>query len=313
MPISRRQLSVERGFGENQPSTSVRLAKLAVSLLIQCPVGDVALGPKVRGNVWGAVVRFVVIARPRTGSNALTAALSRQPDILCNGEIFSPDRVGVRWDKKSTSPEALLELRELRERDSDAFMERVFATNYGCAHVGFKIFDEHNALMLKKLIEDESIRKIILFRRNVLAQYSSVKLAMTTGDWVAGEKKSTGQAQPPGKVLFKKKRFWTYCKKYLRFYADTIRQIEDARQSFHLINYDEVNNQRLFRALVRFIGADFRRVPIAGGPLKQNSSNIVSRFSNQDDVKEFLEASGLQHWAFEGEVAFSLRKLGSTE
>jgi hypothetical protein len=250
-------------------------------------------------------MRFAVIASSRTGSSAFTESLNRRPDILCNGEIFHPQQVKVRWSKQELTLKVHKELLELRERDPNAFLERIYATNYGRVHVGFKIFGKHNPAVLKKLVKDRGVKKIVQFRRNVLAKYSSMQLAAATGEWGRTGPTTEKTGGTKEKVLFDPQHFWAFCQEYLKFYRDILQELEETNQGYHFINYEEINNPEFFRAAVRFIGGDTTNIKLATTMVKQNSTHILSRFSNPNDVREFLKANGLLHWSHEGEVTFS--------
>src|SRR5258708_862065 len=122
-------------------------------------------------------MRFVIVASPRTGSSHLTDLLNHQPDILCNGEIYHPLRVFVKWPRDKMEKRTRKTLRELRTQDPIAFKEYIFSNNFGRAHLGFKILNHQNNDVLQIVLDDSSIFKIILFRRNILANYSSGRIA----------------------------------------------------------------------------------------------------------------------------------------
>ena len=127
-------------------------------------------------------MRFVIIASARTGSSHLVNVLGGHPEVFCHGNVFAQHMMATFWPKgaRPTASEVgaiKSDLREIREKDPDAFLERVFSMDFGRAHVGFKIFRGQNDAILEKLIADSSVRKIVLFRRNVLANYSSAMLA----------------------------------------------------------------------------------------------------------------------------------------
>jgi len=62
--------------------------------------------------------------------------------------------------------------------------------------------------------------------------------------------------------------------------------------------------------LVNFVGADankqFAMDNLRREQVKQNSSNIISRFSNGEDVEAFLKKYGLEAWGHEAEVSLDV-------
>jgi len=253
-------------------------------------------------------MRFVIIGSPRTGSSHLVNMLGAHPEVLCNGNIFHPKHVWVFWPDADLSRAVKAELREQREADPERLTERVFSTNYGRPHVGFKIFEGQNDRILSKLIEDDSVRKVVLYRKNVLASYASKLIARKTGEFDATDDKKPQEAP---KVKFIAEKFMLFHNGYNKFYREVITHLVNARQNFHFINYEEINDPYLFGSLLNFIGAN----PLLGISkedqykihMKQNSSNICSRFANHEEVEQFLRQQGLLHWAQEGET--SLRYL----
>jgi hypothetical protein len=256
-------------------------------------------------------MRFVIIAARRTGSSHLVNTLSGHAEIFCHGNVFAPKMMAVFWPKEgrisADNAQALKsELRKLRKTDPEAFLDRIFATSYGRPHVGFKIFRGQNDEMLEKIIADSSIRKVVLFRRNLLASHSSDLAARDTGKW--GVRAGQEQLETP-KVLFAREGFAKYVTRHLEYYNSVLELLLRARQTFHFMEYEDINEPVLLRSLVNFIGAD------PGKPIiedqqrkrqaKQNSSNIISRFSNGNEVQEFLSARNLSSWMQEGETMIS--------
>jgi hypothetical protein len=257
-------------------------------------------------------MRFVIIASRRTGSSHLVNTLSGHPEIFCHGNIFGSHMMPVFWPKGQRKPKEIepikAELRELRDEDPQGFLDRVYALGHGKPHVGFKIFRGQNNRILETLIEAPSVRKLVLYRGNVLASYSSDVAAKNTGSWGARE----GHEKPPApKVKFSEDEFVAYYNENARWYSRIIRDLLSHREPFHLIRYEEINDPLFLRTIVNFIGADPNR-PIEASEqpkrqVKQNSSDIVSRFSDQDDVRQFLSRHSLLSWAHEGELSLTTR------
>jgi len=252
-------------------------------------------------------MRFAIIGSPRTGSSHLVTLLGSHPEILCNGNVFHPKNVWVFWPKKDLTEETRSELLELRRRDPEALLDRVFASSYGREHVGFKIFQGQNDRILDRLIADRNIRKIVLYRRNVLANYASSLAAKRSGDWGG---KAEGRLEENPKVSFDENKFMVFHDAYVEFYRDIINRLNDKNQVFHLTYYEDINNPLLFGTLLRFIGVagDASPASVKVHHVKQNPSDILSRFANFPTVLEFLRTHGLLHWLHEGET--SLVSLG---
>ncbi|HLY04340.1 MAG TPA: hypothetical protein VKR31_01190 [Rhizomicrobium sp.] len=255
-------------------------------------------------------MRFAIIASARTGSSHLTNLLNSRSDILCNGEICHPKKVYVNWHKRYRTPERLGELAALRSAAPAKFLEQIFEIDHDRPHVGFKILRGQYQDVLRAVLEDRTIRKVILFRRNVLANFSSKLIANETGQYGLNAQKAPRESREPIKVLFDAERFKVHRRKYERYYASAMNTLLQGGQNFHLINYEEINNPWFFRSLLAYIGAESLAPPDEGKLIKQNPSNILSRFSNSREVEEFLLANDLVHWSFEGQVTFDVENVG---
>jgi hypothetical protein len=266
-------------------------------------------------------MRFAIIASPRTGSSHLTDLLNSRRDILCNGEILHSKKVFVHWRGKDRSLEKLAELAELRATDPVQFLERIFQTNYDRPNVGFKILRGQQKNVFHFIMEDCTIKKVVLFRRNVLANYSSKLIANETRQYALNAKKVVKEATKRPTMPFDADEFIRFRRRYEAYYTFIMDTLLESGQDFHLINYEEINNRHFFRSLLNFLGADLQHTDSEGKHIKQNPSNILSRFSNPDVVEAFLRENDLPHWSFEGQVLFdtdnsalrSRRKRGSGE
>jgi hypothetical protein len=251
-------------------------------------------------------VNFIIVAAARTGSTHLSNYLSRHREIFCHGESFHPQRVHFRGSGGTANPAGRQhlekELEDLRAQDPHAFLERIFRLDNGREHVGFKIFGNHNPKMLRSMLKNDSIRNVVLFRGNVLARYASVMAAKQTETWGANPKRPL--------VTFNPDRFGKHAETYLTFFEETLGFLNRKKLPYFFIRSDELNNEARLVQLLNFIGA----TPVLpeGEPADRvrGSSDIVSRFSNPDDVSRYLEDNGLMHWAYEGDLHFALRPDG---
>jgi len=245
-------------------------------------------------------MNFMIIASPRTGSTHLATLLDLQEDIRCNGEIFHPNNILVRWPKFHKTPEVMARLAEMRKRDPKSFLDEVLARSYGCAHVGFKIFSGHCDEMLDNLIADSSIKKVVLFRRNLLAVHSSSLIAHKIGERAL---RAPRTVQPV--VTFEPGPFMAFCERTMKYYRGVFDRLIAARQIFHTMHYEQINDPWFFASLVGFIGGALAAAEPKGRRIKQNSSYILSRFSNPDDAEAFLREHGLMGWCHESEISLN--------
>lgn len=250
----------------------------------------------------GTVCRFVVIGSPRTGSSHLTSLINKHRDILFNSAIFHGNRVWVHWPKEDMTEAALAELAALRKDDPDAFLEKIYATNYGRSAVGFKMFSHHDRNMMAKIVADRSIRKVVLYRKNVLANFSSRLIAREIGRYTF----KAGDVRPKRPLVrFDPSEFVAFHDKYVSFYRQIFEGLSAKCQTFLPFAYDEVNDPWLLSNLITFLGADPRAAKFESSTLKQNPADIAARFSNRAEVEEFCRGQRVEHWLQEGETRFA--------
>ena len=251
-------------------------------------------------------MRFVIICAPRTGSSHLVSVLSGHPELLVNGNVFDDHAAGrlyVFWQKEQLTRELKAELISLRKRDPEAFLEEIFRTTHGRAHVGFKMFKGENDQMLDRIVDDPAIRKVVLYRRNVLANFSSALVARRTGKYSLREGKESGSVP---RVKFKPGRFMKFHNRYTEFFGGIVDRLNASGQNFYFVNYEDINEPRVLGGLINFVGANaaksISRESQFKRQVKQNSFDILSRFANPEEVERFLRECNLLHWLHEGEL-----------
>ena len=254
-------------------------------------------------------MRFVIICAPRTGSSHLVSVLGGHPDVLANGNVFDArrNRLYAFWPKEDLTREVKTELIDLRARNPEEFLERIFSKNYGKQHVGFKIFRQENDAVLHRMIEDDAIRKIVLYRRNILAIFSSARVARKTGKYGIREESEKIVATP--KIKFDEEWFIKFHQKYTSFFRDVLERLNRSQQQIFFVNYEDINEPPVLGALLTFIGANPSANISPENQIKrhrkQNSTDILSRFQDPDVVQTFLHEHGLLHWMHEGELGLS--------
>lgn len=247
-------------------------------------------------------MQFVVIAAPRTGSTHLTDFLRRQPRVHCHGEVFARSRVlySVKGGRTSELDRDLL---ALRESDSEAFLDRIYAMDNGQKNVGFKIFQGHNDVALARLVEDPTVRKVLLNRRNMLAAYSSSLASKKTGVW--GTKQRSDAVEKP-KVRFRPDGFVKFHDRRVQFHLAWVTRIAQSGQQFHWIEYEDLNEPVKLASLLAFVGGNAAGYKSTEPVARRPATDVCARFENAGEVEAFLHRHGLMHWAFEAETALQL-------
>ncbi len=228
-----------------------------------------------------------------------------------NGNIFDAgqhNRLYLFWPKEDVTDSIRKRLCNLRKKNPRVFLDQVCSVTYGRAHVGFKIFEGENDAILDQILADTNIRKIVLFRRNILASFSSALVARETGRY--GQRDGKRHPDPP-KVKFSRKQFANFHDRYVTFFHKVMEELRKSGQFYFLVNYEDINEPDVLANIVAFVGGDpikpFSRELQYKTQVKQNSSNIVSRFSNPRTVKKFLAKFGLLYWTHESELNMGRR------
>lgn len=254
----------------------------------------------------GEPIRYCIVSsRGRSGSSLLVNMLNRhRPErILCHGEVFRHEQLsgGVRtpgFESVETRCERHGAFLDSLERESAR-------ANPGLHAAGFKIFTPHCPPALERLIGGGDYRVIFLRRGNLLAQFSSFKIARLSGEWqkpksggisglasaIKGAPKAEGQKQVP---------FWP---KQFREFLDDIKErdemvrgmIASAGCPFVEVEYESLRTEATRRAIGGLLGVGTLD-PEAVDLVKQNTSRVLERFTNPEKAVAFLEDAGLTHW-----------------
>jgi LPS sulfotransferase NodH len=133
--------------------------------------------------------KFVIVGTARTGSTLLINLLKSHSQVRVFGELFrSTDTIG--WDVKPYATFQSPDVVSLYRVDPVAFLESHVFCRWPrpCSAVGFKLFYYHartpeRSVVWDYLAADPEIRILHLRRRNLLAQFYSLRLAHQTNAW----------------------------------------------------------------------------------------------------------------------------------
>ncbi len=246
-------------------------------------------------------MRFAIVGLKRSGSSYLVNLLGGHPEIHCCGEIFNPDGVNLRWPKEAGGRRAVrraeIELESLRQTDPVAFLERVYATDFDRPVVGFKIFKNHHPKMLTHILADRNIAKIVHFRANVLARYASNLAARKSGNF--------GRVGEKPQVEFNEGRVRRLPQRTRRLLRRSPAQAGCRRTALSRLALRRDQQPGLHSRTSEIPGRGARAAVVPDQPSNRGSSDILSRFTNFREVKAFLRAHDLAHWAREGDTLFT--------
>lgn len=242
-------------------------------------------------------IPFVIIANPRTGTNHFIDLLNSHPAVTSHREVFHRHSVYL----KNGTKDGLL---EERNKDPIAFLKKLYDESPTRA-CGFKIFMDHDDSVLDAVLYDSDIKKIILYRSNFLAVYSSDKIAEAENRYLIVDKDagkiSDGaydSSRTEVKALFTRNEFEARWKAYQQHYRHAVDVLNETGQNYLFMTYEDFINESFFRRVFPFLG--LAQPPrLVTRKKKMNASDILSRFSNPDDARSHIEEIGRQNWAYE--------------
>ena len=172
-------------------------------------------------------------------------------------------------------------------------------SHHQSGHVGFKLMLNANARVLEHLQQRE-VPVIHVRRENALARFSSSVIAGETGRRVvlreAGghqRQSSAGQTAQRVKVRFDADLFqehWLWCK-------GMEKRLCGARNIL-VTEYNDIGSSDWSDRVCRYLGVAPRC--LSASTIKLNSSDILSRFSNPEEVEKYLASIGRLDWVEEG-------------
>jgi len=236
---------------------------------------------------------FAVVAMPRSGSTRLCEILGRHPDVACHQEIFHPYEVQASLPRNADIMD-----RARRDADPAAFLDQFLDFAETCfrgrACHGFKVLLDSGQLAAATRIVCPSPRlgKIVLRRDNLLACYTSLRLAVETGVW-----QRTGDTPPDtggDRLVFERKRFLAFAGQQLTAHAAIMASLLRSGHRVLALEYRETLTPQGFDQIWRFLGVPPR--VDEGSLLKVNARPPLECYGNPDEVRETMLNLGRADW-----------------
>jgi LPS sulfotransferase NodH len=234
--------------------------------------------------------RFVIYGSMRTGSNFLVSQLNQLPGVVCHGEVFNPNFVGLhptyarnfRIPRRATAK---------RNRDPETLYERLLDVTPQITLVGFKIFPGHDCRILEKTLSDTQVRKIIL-RRDIVESFVSLCQAEQSKVWMM----SSTDKEPPAikrerasqPINFEERRFLHYRKTVDRFHEAIEHALSHASHQVLRLDYGDLQAQDFQDHLCNFLGAERPSKPAQVPLAKINNSPLYTRVTNPREMLQTL-------------------------
>ncbi len=221
-----------------------------------------------------------ILGNPRTGSTLLVNYLNSNPDAYFETEIlFDRDPSGIR--RRFISKKSVF--RHIRH-----------SLNRGRRPVGgAKIFFTHLQTHRISLKELESrfpqVKWIVLYRKNILDQYLSHKIAFRTDQWLRTRSSDLPKLES-ARVNLPIRSLLGFRRRVLKRYESAL-EVRGIHDRSLWISYEELSEdpQKLFdEAIFPFLGLP--RHPVRTGLIKQNIWKYHEVISNYEGVKDLIES-----------------------
>lgn len=238
--------------------------------------------------------KFIVLGMTRTGSGYLYTMLDSHPDFVVHGEVFNPRGIGAlsgklkreRWLNKGW-----LNM-EYREKKPIEFLEKVLAYDKKKSFSGVKLFFPQNAEVVEYVISSNEYKKIVLRRDNSLAAYSSARTAQSSG---GKGKVRRGDINEKIKVTFRGDDFEKFVVRREKYYQWGVSLLKQAGDGFLEVEYNALHDKHTFNNILDYLGAS-KNVCLDTDLVKRNPADILERFSNPEEVLEYVKQNGKTQW-----------------
>lgn len=228
----------------------------------------------------------------------VTDALTNVLGIVCLQAIFSKKEWAhpgtPLWTtiKAKVSPE--WDSQERRVAHPYEFIRELMEAMYtpDLKAFGFKHHLTLDSGITKLLMNNAAFTKFVLRRDNLLAAYSSNKIAKITGQGVA----RVGEEVRTATCRFDQLEFEAFCRrrrKAVTRWDDEFRP--SARGQVVDINYTDLRREGGFAPILSALGYK-PMTPITIGTLQRSTSNIIERFENPDAAERHLRDTGQIEW-----------------
>jgi LPS sulfotransferase NodH len=230
--------------------------------------------------------RFVIVGIARTGSTMLISSLNAHPQALAFGELFrTPTAIG--WDIPLYSGFASKELLRLFRNEPCRFLEAAVFRRWpsGTRAVGFKLFYYHAreapySDVWGHLARRNDILVLHVKRRNILAQYLSLRLAHDTNVWYGSP-----SLQPPTQPL---PLDVEDCRRHFAWVRSLEKEADSLFSGHRLlqVEYERLADDQAgeLARVQEFLGLEQR--DLAARTVRQRKVPLSQAIANYDELKE---------------------------
>ena len=239
---------------------------------------------------------FAIVATPRSGSTRLSDILGRHPAVACHLEIFHPDEVQAHLPR-----DAGYDIMDPAKRDANPklFLDKFLAFNEswfkGRQRHGFKVMLDRNQLktVMEVVAGDPRLKKIVLYRDNLLACYASVELALATGHWHSMEG-TEAPREPARKIEFEWDRFFAFAGEQSLTRAALEAALRLGHQPFLPVAYEETLTKRGMERVWDFL--DVPPIEEEGIYRRTYERPLIDLFSDPERARHAVRSIGRADW-----------------
>lgn len=236
---------------------------------------------------------FVLYAAARTGSNLLISLLNSHPQVLCHYELFNADGVftGLAEKHIPSKADAWAQDPALRDRDPEAFLDRLYGLGADYPAQGFKLLAGQGRAILGRSLADPRSKSLVLKRRDLLKVFVSGRVARKTGGWTWHDEQRLGVSRDARRIRFNRHAFCLFLLRTGAFYAGVEAALNAAGKDYHVIHYEDLvaAPERTLGGIGAYLG-----VPAAGFDpsrcwfSRQNPESALELVTNPGETARFL-------------------------
>ena len=235
------------------------------------------------------MTRFVILATPRTGSNWLCTLLDSHPEILCHHELFNPEGVHLALSQRGKGWE--LGDRHMQQEAPLDLLREAWGQTLGFRVVGFKLNLGQAPLVLKAVLTDPAVSKILVYRRNRIRTFVSERIAETTGHWESYSDSRWDDRPKSVHVTLEELR--VHAARNRDFYRRIRGRLEESGQQALELAYEDLGIGQSHRRLLRYLGVD-PGVTLRASTRRMNGSPLEMIISNYAELRDALAGTELE-------------------
>ncbi|MGB5259908.1 MAG: hypothetical protein WBO34_05225 [Gammaproteobacteria bacterium] len=176
-----------------------------------------------------------------------------------------------------------------RDREPLAFLQRVWENTQGASSVGFKMTRGQNDVVMRSLIGDAGVLKIVLYRKNRVKTFVSEQLARQTDRWEVYARDKLATNTPTLHVDVES--FKAHCDLNERFYQDIQNALHSGQQPWIETAYEEILTAPEHVRLLEFLGVEATDARLTHSSIKQSDSDLRTHIENFRELELAFEGS----------------------